>query len=145
MTGVQTCALPILNASIDQILREQTGRTVAVFCHGGVIRGILSPPEVALPEAEPQTSRGPTPSWREATRALLLGAGSVSEDRFWSESWTSAERVLHDLVGGAVARELTLTPCDLDAHQAHAKGLVTRVVADDARSTRSTPRTADHP
>ena len=64
----------------------------------GIIRGILSPPEVALPEAEPQTSRGPTPSWREATRALLLGAGSVSEDRFWSESWTSAERVLHDLV-----------------------------------------------
>ncbi|MFM7213815.1 MAG: histidine phosphatase family protein [Verrucomicrobiota bacterium] len=31
-----------LNASIDQIVREQPGRTVAVFCHGGVIRGILS-------------------------------------------------------------------------------------------------------
>jgi DNA-binding beta-propeller fold protein YncE len=64
----------------------------------GIIRGILSPPEVALPQAEPQTSRGPTPSIREAGRALLLGAGSVAEDRFWSESWTSAQGVLTDLV-----------------------------------------------
>ena len=64
----------------------------------GIIRGILSPPEVALPAAEPQTSRGPTPSLREAGRALLLGAGSVSEERFWSETWTSADRVLTDLV-----------------------------------------------
>ena len=31
-----------IDASIDQILREQAGKTVAVFCHGGVIRGILS-------------------------------------------------------------------------------------------------------
>ena len=28
----------------------------------GRIRGVLSPPEVALPPAEPQTSRGPRPS-----------------------------------------------------------------------------------
>jgi enoyl-CoA hydratase len=57
--------------------------------------------------------------------------------------------VLHDLVGGAVARELTLTPCDLDAHQAHAKGLVTRLVEPDelvaatldlARSITTAPR-----
>jgi GT2 family glycosyltransferase/DNA-binding beta-propeller fold protein YncE len=63
----------------------------------GLIRGTLSPPEVTLPAAEPQTSRGPRPSLREAWRALLLGAGSVAEDRFWSEKWTSAERVLTDL------------------------------------------------
>lgn len=31
-----------IEESIGNILREQTGRTVAVFCHGGVIRGILS-------------------------------------------------------------------------------------------------------
>lgn len=64
----------------------------------GIVRGILAPPEVLLPESEPQTSRGPTPSLREAWRALLLGAGSVAEDRFWSEQWTSADRVLTELV-----------------------------------------------
>ncbi len=64
----------------------------------GIIRGILAPPEVALPQAEPQTSRGPTPSLREAARAMLLGAGSVAEDRFWSEQWTSSDRVLTELV-----------------------------------------------
>jgi len=31
-----------LDDSLNQILREQPGRTVAVFCHGGVIRGLLS-------------------------------------------------------------------------------------------------------
>jgi GT2 family glycosyltransferase len=64
----------------------------------GLVRGILSPPEVALPTAEPQTSRGPRPSLGEAWRALLLGIGGVAEDRFWSEEWTSNERVLCDLV-----------------------------------------------
>jgi GT2 family glycosyltransferase/DNA-binding beta-propeller fold protein YncE len=63
----------------------------------GQIRGVLSPPEVALPPAEPQTSRGPRPSLGEAWRALLLIAGNVTEDRFWSESWTSADRVLSQL------------------------------------------------
>jgi O-antigen biosynthesis protein len=60
----------------------------------GRIRGALSPPEVALPPAEPQSSRGPRPSLAEAWRALLLVSGSVTEDRFWSESWTSADRLL---------------------------------------------------
>ena len=31
-----------LASSLKQILEEQAGRTVAVFCHGGVIRGLLS-------------------------------------------------------------------------------------------------------
>ncbi|HAB18954.1 MAG TPA: histidine phosphatase family protein [Verrucomicrobiota bacterium] len=31
-----------VEASLKQILHEQTGRTVAVFCHGGVIRGLLA-------------------------------------------------------------------------------------------------------
>ncbi|HTH49020.1 MAG TPA: histidine phosphatase family protein [Candidatus Limnocylindria bacterium] len=31
-----------LAASVRQILAEQPGKTVAVFCHGGVIRGLLS-------------------------------------------------------------------------------------------------------
>ena len=60
----------------------------------GQIRGLLSPPEVALPPGERQTSRGARPSFAEAWRALLLVSGSVTEDRFWSETWTSADRIL---------------------------------------------------
>src|SRR5262249_5346040 len=60
----------------------------------GRVRGMLSPPEVALPRAEKQTSRGPRPSLKEARRALLLIAGNVTEDRFWSETWTSTDRLL---------------------------------------------------
>jgi GT2 family glycosyltransferase/DNA-binding beta-propeller fold protein YncE len=63
----------------------------------GRIRGVLSPPEIALPSAQPQTSRGPRPSLAEAWRALLLISGNVTEDRFWSETWTSADRVLTQL------------------------------------------------
>jgi O-antigen biosynthesis protein len=60
----------------------------------GRIRGMLAPPEVALPQAKRQASRGPRPALKEAWRALLLISGSVTEDRYWSESWTSADRVL---------------------------------------------------
>src|ERR1051325_1005497 len=63
----------------------------------GQIRGVLSPPEVVLPRTVRQSSRGPRPSLREARRALLLISGSVAEDRFWSETWTNAERVLSQL------------------------------------------------
>jgi GT2 family glycosyltransferase/DNA-binding beta-propeller fold protein YncE len=63
----------------------------------GRIRGVLSPPTLEAPSAQPQTSRGPHPSLAEAWRALLLISGNVTEDRFWSESWTSADRVLSQL------------------------------------------------
>jgi GT2 family glycosyltransferase/DNA-binding beta-propeller fold protein YncE len=63
----------------------------------GRIRGVLSPPGVALPAERPQTSRGPRPSLAEAWRSLLLISGSVTEDRFWSETWTSTERVLGEI------------------------------------------------
>ena len=63
----------------------------------GQVRGVLSPPEVKLPVAQRQTSRGPQPSLREARRALLLLSGSVAEDRFWSDTWTTADRVLVQL------------------------------------------------
>jgi O-antigen biosynthesis protein len=63
----------------------------------GRIRGMLAPPEVAAPPTQPQTSRGPRPSMSEAWRALLLVSGSVTEDRFWSETWTSTARVLSQL------------------------------------------------
>jgi GT2 family glycosyltransferase/sugar lactone lactonase YvrE len=63
----------------------------------GRIRGVLSPPEVAGPPVKPQTSRGPRPSPSEAWRALLLVSGSVTEDRFWSETWTNSARVLSQL------------------------------------------------
>ena len=52
---------------------------------------------MALPPASAQTSRGPRPSLAEAWRALLLISGNVTEDRFWSETWTSADRVLTQL------------------------------------------------
>jgi GT2 family glycosyltransferase/DNA-binding beta-propeller fold protein YncE len=61
----------------------------------GQIRGLLSP--LALPLAEPQTSRGPRPSLREASRALLLVSGTFTEDQYWSETWTTTERVLTQL------------------------------------------------
>ncbi len=64
----------------------------------GRIRGLLSPPEVALPDAAPQTSRRPRPSFAEVRRSLVLITGSVIEDRFWSETWTSADRLLAQLV-----------------------------------------------
>ena len=60
----------------------------------GRIRGLLAPPEVASRPAEQQTRRGPRPSLAEAARALLLVSGSVTEDRYWSETWTSGDRVL---------------------------------------------------
>ncbi|MBS1818007.1 MAG: glycosyltransferase [Acidobacteria bacterium] len=60
----------------------------------GIIRGILAPPEVIEPVGPRQTSRGPTPSFRESGRALTLLAGGVTEDRYWSETWTNTERVL---------------------------------------------------
>ncbi len=63
----------------------------------GQIRGMLSPPAVRMPTVEPQTSKGPRPSMREAGRGLALLAGTVIEDCFWSEAWTSADRVLSQL------------------------------------------------
>jgi O-antigen biosynthesis protein len=63
----------------------------------GRVRGLLSPPEIALPASAPQTSRGPRPSLAEAWRAVLFLTGTVTEDRFWSETWTSTDRVLDQL------------------------------------------------
>jgi cellulose synthase/poly-beta-1,6-N-acetylglucosamine synthase-like glycosyltransferase/sugar lactone lactonase YvrE len=63
----------------------------------GIIRGIFSPPEVKEPVGPRQTSRGPRPSVREMGRALMLLCGGVTEDRYWSETWTNTERVLMQL------------------------------------------------
>ena len=63
----------------------------------GRIRGLLSPPEVALPPIAPHARRRLRPSLVEAWRALLLISGSVTEDRFWSEQSMSANRVLGQL------------------------------------------------
>ena len=63
----------------------------------GIIRGILSPPEVIEPVGPRQTSRGPRPSLRESARAMALICGGVTEDRYWSETWTNTERVLTQL------------------------------------------------
>jgi GT2 family glycosyltransferase len=61
----------------------------------GRIRGVLAPSGVIVPAGHRQTSRGPRPSIAEAGRALLLVSGSVTEDRFWSETWTTGDRVLN--------------------------------------------------
>ncbi|HVB38743.1 MAG TPA: glycosyltransferase, partial [Vicinamibacterales bacterium] len=64
----------------------------------GRIRGVLSPPEVAGREpARRQTTRRPQPSWRDARRALGLLAGSVTEDRYWSERWIGVDGLLSRL------------------------------------------------
>ena len=95
-----------LRSEVDSLARQQAlVRAMVAFLHfiqplarlRGRIRGVLSPPEVTLPPTERQTSRGPRPSPGEAWRALLLISGNVTEDRFWSETWTSADRVLGQL------------------------------------------------
>jgi GT2 family glycosyltransferase/sugar lactone lactonase YvrE len=81
-------------------------RAVVAYLHflqpfarlSGQVRGVLSPPEVAVPVSRRQTSRGPRPSFSEARRALVLLSGNVTEDRFWSETWTTAANVLAQLV-----------------------------------------------
>jgi GT2 family glycosyltransferase len=92
-----------LRSNVDSLRGGKLGyRLTVAYLHflqplarlRGQIRGALSPPEVALPPGERQTSRGARPSFGEAGRALLLVSGSVTEDRFWSEAWTSADRVL---------------------------------------------------
>jgi GT2 family glycosyltransferase/sugar lactone lactonase YvrE len=101
-------------------------RAVVAYLHflqpfarvAGQIRGILSPPQVALPVAERQTSRGPRPSLREAMRALLLLSGGVAEDRYWSETWTSAERVLGQLTDW-LRRSRAVRVIEIDEGWAH--------------------------
>jgi GT2 family glycosyltransferase/sugar lactone lactonase YvrE len=82
----------------------------------GRVRGALSPPTLIAPPA--QTSRGPTPTIREAFRALLLLSGSITEDRFWSESWTSAERSLSRLTDW-LRRSRAVHTIDVDEGWSH--------------------------
>ena len=64
----------------------------------GRIRGVLSPPEVALPPAERADQPRPAAVARAKRGARCCSSrGSVTEDRFWSETWTSADRVLAQL------------------------------------------------
>ena len=64
----------------------------------GRIRGILSPPEVMRPAIDARAGLGPRPSLREAWRALFLISGGVTEDRYWSDTWTTTDRMLTKLV-----------------------------------------------
>ena len=63
----------------------------------GQIRGALSPPTVKRLDSKLPPHRA-VPSLKDAWRALLIVAGGVSEDRYWSESHTTADRVLTDLL-----------------------------------------------
>ena len=86
----------------------------------GRIRGVaVAAGDRRCRAAEPQTSRGPRPSLAEAWRALLLLSGTVTEDRFWSETWTSADRVL-------VAAHRLAAPVARGARDRDRRGLVGR-------------------
>lgn len=63
----------------------------------GQIHGALSPPDAVVSTTPRRTSAGPWPPLAESWRALRILSGRVVEERFWSESWTSAERVLSRL------------------------------------------------
>ena len=101
-------------------------RAVVAYLHfiqpfariAGQIRGILSPPQVAMPVAQRQTSRGPRPTLREMMRALLLLSGGVAEDRYWSESWTSLERFLGQLTDW-LRRSRAVRVIEIDEGWAH--------------------------
>jgi len=84
----------------------------------GQIRGILSPPQVAMPVAQRQTSRGPRPTLPEMIRALLLLSGGVAEDRYWSESWTGLERFLGQLTDW-LRRSRAVRVIEIDEGWAH--------------------------
>ena len=95
-----------LRSDVDSLKGHRLGyRLTVAYLHFiqpfarilGQVRGVLRPPAAAQPVGEPQTSRGPRPSVSEAWRALLLLAGSVTEDRYWSEQWTTTDRVLAQL------------------------------------------------
>ena len=55
---------------------------------------MLAPPEVVQSRTESQASHRPRPSMADAWRALLLISGSVIENRYWAEAWTSADHYL---------------------------------------------------
>jgi hypothetical protein len=59
----------------------------------GQIRGIFRRRRSSNRSAAPDEPR-PRPSLRESARAMLLICGSVTEDRYWSETWTNDRRVL---------------------------------------------------
>ena len=66
----------------------------------GRVQGALFPPETVQPRPRARGQRAPRPSPRDAWRSARLVTGGVVEDRFWSEGWTSAERVLSRIAEG---------------------------------------------
>ena len=63
----------------------------------GQVRGVFSPAEIIRSAAAPGMSGSPRPSLRDGWRALLLVSGNSVEDRYWSETWTTSQRVLDQL------------------------------------------------
>ena len=64
----------------------------------GRIRGMLSPPEVALPIGRAADQpRAAAVAARSVARAAAALAAGVTEDRYWSETWTTTDRVLTQL------------------------------------------------
>lgn len=66
----------------------------------GRVRGVLAPPHYVAPERATRLPwKAVTPSFGDALRAARLLFGGTSERRFWSEAWTSHDRVLTELTG----------------------------------------------
>ncbi len=70
----------------------------------GLLRGLMNPPSDVPTEVASATDGGLVRSAGAAVAALRLLAGETLRSRFWGETWTSAENVLH-----AVVRELRAT------------------------------------
>ncbi len=70
----------------------------------GLLRGLMNPPSDVPTDTAATPERNPIRSAGAAVAALRLLAGETLSARFWGETWTSAEQVLHGIV-----RELRVT------------------------------------
>jgi GT2 family glycosyltransferase/sugar lactone lactonase YvrE len=66
----------------------------------GRIRGNLAPPPVVEPaRATRLTWKVPAPERPDAVASARLLLGGATEERFWSETWTSSEELLREVTG----------------------------------------------
>ena len=64
----------------------------------GLVRGLMNPPSDVPPETSLAPQRSRAHSATAAFAALRMSAGETLLARYWGESWTGIERVLHGIV-----------------------------------------------
>jgi len=64
----------------------------------GLVRGLMNPPSDVPPESSQATERSRARSAGAAFAALRMAAGETLLARYWGESWTGIESVLHGIV-----------------------------------------------